>query len=117
MSGHIKELMQVKDLDIKVSWNIMKNVEKLENVVKRYSTLEKELVEKYALKDDDGNIKLDDNNQPKFPPRTEFYKKQNELLECEETIDVNVIKLSDLNGSGLSPATLYNFKFMIDESE
>lgn len=112
----LKELMQVKLSNIKVSWNIMRNYESLENVFNRYSKLESDLVDKYALKDDEGKVRFDENNLPKFPPRTEFYEKQKELLECEETINIIQIKLSDLENSGLSPIDLLNLKFMIDEN-
>lgn len=110
-----KDLMNVKDVPVKVSWNITKNIKKIEKAFKVYAELEQKLIQEYALKDDEGAIKVDENNQPKFPPRSEYYVKQSELLDCEETFELLTIKLEDLEKCSLSPATLYSLDFMIEE--
>lgn len=117
MSNSIKELMKVSFSDIKISWDIMKNVEKLEVISNRYLKLERELINQYALKDNNGNIKADEKGNPEFPPHSEFYTKQGELLNFNETIDIKQLKLSCLQGSSLSPAILYDLKFMINDDE
>lgn len=109
------EIMQVKGVPIKTSWNITKNIKKIEKAFKIYAELEQKLIQEYALKDDDGKIKVDNNNQPKFPPRSEYYSKQAELLECEDTFELMAIKIDDLESCNISPATLYNLEFMIEE--
>lgn len=109
------ELMQCKDLPVKISWDIAKNMKQINDAFNTYLKVEKELIKEYAIKDDNGGVKLDNNNQPKFPPRSEYYSKRNELLECENTLKMIIIKLDNLGGCNISPATLYNLGFMIEE--
>lgn len=111
-----KELVAIK-LPTKVSWNVTKNVKKIESSFKDYLECENEILKKYALTDENGNLRLDEQNQPKFPPNNidKYNKERNELLQCEDTIDILTINLSDLEGKNISAATLLNLEFMIIE--
>jgi hypothetical protein len=111
------ELMKVKNLPIKASWNITKNIKTIELIFQSFVTLEQNLIKEYAIKDDNGNIKSDDNNQPKFPPHSEYFTKHAELVACENVLDILTVKLSDLEKCDISPSILYNFTFMIDDAE
>lgn len=111
------ELMQCKDIPFKVSWNIMKNIKQIENAFKTYVEMEKKLIQEYAIKDDSGNIEVDDKNQPKFPSHSDYYIKRSELLECVNTLDLSSIKPVDLENCNISPATLYSLEFIINDDE
>jgi hypothetical protein len=115
----LRELSQLI-LPMKTSWNITKNIKKFEASIRTYSECEYELVKRYAIKDENGNVKFDDKGQPKFPPNNleKYYKERQELLDCEDTLDILNIKLSDLENVDIKPATLMNLDFMIvDDSE
>lgn len=115
----LRGLVQI-DLPVKTSWNIGKNIKKFDAALKAYAEFESGLVDKYALKDENGNVRFDQNNQPKFGVgnRDKFNKEQTELLNCEETLDLLTINLSDLIGNNIKPALLLDLEFMIvDDTE
>ena len=109
----INELMNEK-LPTKVGWNISKNLRKLDASFKTYIELENKLVKEYAIKDDNGEIVLDNNN-PKFAPnnKEKYLKERQELLNCEDEFDFLTINLSDLNNINIKPSILFNLEFMI----
>ena len=115
----LNEFMKLS-LPTKTSWNISKNMKKLEGWYKTFSDCEMKLVNELAVKGEDGKIKYDDENQPKFAPknREEFIKRRNELLNCEDEIDFLKINLSDLEKVNVKASTLFNLDFMItDDTE
>ena len=109
----INELMNEK-LPTKASWNISKNLRKLDASFKTYIELENKLVKEYAIKDDNGEIVLDNNN-PKFAPnnKEKYLKERQELLNCEDEFEFLTINLSDFNDINIKPSILFNLEFMI----
>lgn len=112
----INELMNEK-LPTKVGWNISKNLRKLDASFKTYIECENKLVKEYAIKDDEGNVVYDENNQPKFAPnnKVSFLKEQQELFNCEDEFEFLTINLSDLNNINIKPSVLFNLEFMITD--
>lgn len=102
-------------LPIKTGWNISKNLRKIDDSFKAYIELENKLIKEYAIKDDSGEIILDNDNQPKFAPnnKEKFLKEQQELFNCEDEFEFLTIKLSDLDNINIKPSTLFNLEFMI----
>jgi hypothetical protein len=120
--GSVKSLLQIEDKDfsVKAKWNLMKNMKKFESAYKIYSELDFALIKQYAIKDENGELKLDENNQPKFPPNNqkEYYTKREEVLSLDNTIDILLVKLSDLENHVPNGEILYHLEFMIeDDSE
>lgn len=114
----IGEMLQLEDLSTKVNYALNKNLMKIEQSLKVYTKCENELLDKYALKDENKNFIIE-NNEPKFAPnnKKEYLTKREELLNCEETIDIMDFKLSalpDKIGKGIK---LHNIMFMIDDTE
>jgi len=114
----IQELTQVK-LPTKVSWNISKNMKKIETAFNGYIEFETKLVKEYATKDSKGNLILDDKNQPSFDQdnKNEYIKQRSELLNLTDTISILPVKISDLDGVDLKPTTLFSLDFMIEDDE
>jgi len=108
-------------LPFQTSWDITKNAKKIESIFKIYAECEQNLIQKYAIKDENGGVRTDEHNQYKIAPKlvTEFNDKRNELLNCENEIDIKIIKFTDLideeNKNKIKPAALYNLYFMIEE--
>ena len=115
----IKQLLQVEDtkFPVKTRWNLMKNMKKFESVYKTFSEMEFNLLKQYALKDGDNEIVLDEQNNPKFSPKskTEYLLKHTELLNCENQVDLLSVDLSDLEGFVPQGEILYHLEFMINE--
>jgi hypothetical protein len=111
------------NLPIKTSWNITKNVKKFESAYKLYNECKDKIIQKYGVKDEDGKIKVDENNQIKIFPKyvEQCGKELEELNLCENEVDILTIKLSDLqdedNKNKIKPATLFNLYFMIEDDE
>lgn len=114
----IGEMLQLEDLSTKVNYNLNKNLITFENVLKTYNKCNKELLDKYAIKNEDGSYKIDeDTNEVKFAPnnKKEYIAKRDELLDCEEQVDIHTIKLSSLPDNIGKGNKLYNLMFMIED--
>ena len=107
-----------KQLPIKVSYAIAKNISKIEKELEIYNKERQKLIDKYCLKDEEGNL-IDENNQFKIADGNleAWNKDMNELLEIE--IDINIHKFSkdDLFNSNcnITPAELMLIDYMIEE--
>jgi len=114
----IEDMLQLDDLSTKVNYNLNKNLMTLENALKTYNKCNKELLDKYAIKNEDGSLKIDENtNEIKFAPnnKKEYITKRDELLECEESVSILNIKLSTLPDNIGKGNKLYNLMFMIED--
>ena len=107
-----------KQLPIKVSYAIAKNISKIEKELEIYNKERQKLIDKYCLKDEEGNL-IDENNQFKIADGNleAWNKDMNELLDIE--IDINIPKFSkdDLFNSNcnITPAELMLIDYMIEE--
>ena len=107
-----------KQLPIKVSYAIAKNISKIEKELEIYNKERQKLIDKYCLKDEEGNL-IDENNQFKIADGNleAWNKDMNELLDIE--IDINIHKFSkdDLINSNckITPAELMLIDYMIEE--
>lgn len=121
----IKELIKITKMTTKIKWNFIKNLNKLQNIINDFSKTEVELIKEYALKDENGDIKVYDadegiykKGEPKFAPVNEklFIKERNELLQCESDVEVHKIKIDDL--PEIEDGTLLLLcQFLIDDEE
>ncbi|MCU9808373.1 DUF1617 family protein [Paraclostridium sp. AKS46] len=108
-----------KQLPIKVSYTIAKNVSKIEKELEIYSKEKQKLVDKYCIKDENGNNKIDENNQLKIADENldDWNKSINELLDIEIEIDIHKFNINDLLNSNLdmTPSELMLIDYMIEE--
>lgn len=107
-----------KQLPIKVSYAISKNISKIENELKIYNSEKQKFIDKYCEKDEKEEVIVDKNNQLKI--REEHLEKWNkdihELLDIEIEIDIHKFKLDDLMHGNyeMSPAEMTLIDYMID---
>ena len=108
-----------KQLPIKVSYAIAKNVSKIEKELELYNKEKQKLVDKYCIKDENGNNKIDENNQLKIADENldDWNKSINELLDIEIEIDTHKFNINDLLNSNLdiTPSELMLIDYMIEE--
>ena len=112
----IKELNTTKGLKGSVAYKIAKNYKLIEDEMEPYLKTEQAVVQKYALKDDNGEYRVS-NNQYLFSTQ-DIETVQNELNEIqteEVEIDIKTISLDDLEDVGLSGEQLINIEFMLGE--
>ena len=106
-----------KELPIKASYAIAKNLAKLEAELKTYNSEREKLIEKYSIKDENGKTVADENNQIKLQPELllDWNKDIQELLAIENEIDIHTFSIEALNGYSMSPSDLMLIDYMIEE--
>lgn len=108
-----------KQLPIKVSYAIAKNVSKIEKELDIYNKERQKLVDECCIKDENGNNKIDENNQLKIADENldDWNKSINELLDIEIEIDIHKFNINDLLNSNLdmTPSELMLIDYMIEE--
>ncbi|SCJ49797.1 Uncharacterised protein [uncultured Clostridium sp.] len=106
-----------KELPVKVSYALAKNISKIEKELQIYNTEREKLIEKYSVKDDDNKTVIDENNQIKIQDKylEDWNKDIKELQEIEVEIDIHKFKLEELNGYNMTPAELMAIDYMIEE--
>ena len=106
-------------LPVKVAYAITKNINKINTELKAYNEEKAKLIDKYAEKDEEGKLKVDENGI--IPLKEEHIEDYNrdikELLSIENEIDIHMINLDDLLNSNynISPADLSAIDFMIND--
>ncbi|UZW13183.1 hypothetical protein OSC52_15200 [Clostridium pasteurianum] len=116
--GNIQKLSGVaqKQLPVKVSYAISKNINKIESELKIYDKERQKLIDKYAQKAD-GKPLSDEKGQIVFKPecKKDWDKNIKALLDIENEIDIHKFSIDELNGFNVSPAELQAIDYMIDE--
>lgn len=107
-----------KNLPIKVSYAIAKNISKIEAEIKAYNKERQKLIEKYSVKDEEGKPLIEDNSVKIAPENVEDWNRDiKELLAIENEVDIHKIQLHTLINSNcdFTPAELMLIDYMIEE--
>lgn len=106
-----------KQLPVKISYAIAKNIGKIQSELNIYNKERAKLVDKYAEKDEKGEIVVEKNKQIKFKDKcVEDWKRDiNALLDIESDIDIHKFSINDLNGFNISAAEIKAIDYMIKE--
>jgi hypothetical protein len=104
-----------KQLPVKVSYAISKNISKIESELKVYDKERQKLIEKYGEKDENNKVVADEKGQIKFEDKDGWDKDIKVLLEIENEIDIHKFSIDELNGFNISPAELQAIDYMIDD--
>lgn len=107
-----------KNLPIKVSYAIAKNIAKIEAEIKVYNKERQKLIEKYSVKDKEGKLLIEDNSIKIAPENVEEWNRDiKELLEIENEVDIHKFHISELENSNctMTPAELMLIDYMIEE--
>lgn len=108
-----------KQLPIKISYAIAKNVSKIERELEIYNKERQKLIDKYCVKDEEGNNLVDENNQLKIADEhlEDWNKDINELLDIEIDIDIHKFNINDLLNSNceMTASELMLIDYMIEE--
>ena len=106
-----------KELPVKVSYALAKNIAKIEKELEIYNSERQKLLDKYCVKDENGQNKIDENNQLKIQ---EMYLKDweqdiKELQNIELEIDIHKFKIDELNGYNMTASELIAIDYMIED--
>lgn len=112
----LSEIAQ-KQLPVRVSYAIAKNIGKIEQELITYNKEREKLINKYAQLDEAGRPEADENGQIKL--KSECIESWNnsikELLNIESELDMHKFKLEHLDGISMKPMELMLIEYMIEE--
>lgn len=105
-----------KELPVKVSYALAKNIAKIEKELEIYNSERQKLLDKYCVKAENGENKVYENNELKI--QEEYLKDWNqdikELQNIELEIDIHKFKIDELNGYNMAPSELIAIDYMIE---
>ena len=107
-----------KQLPVKVSFAISKNIGKIESVLKVYNREREKLLEKYSKKDDEGKSIIENGNITIQENKVEEWNKDiADLLAIENEVDIHKFSINEFNGKDyeISPGELRAIDYMIEE--
>ena len=104
-----------RSLPIKASYAIAKNLKKIENELEIYYKERQKLINKYAEKDDKGEVKADESGQIIFKDKEGWERDIRELLSIENDIDIHRFSINVLEGYNMRPAELMIIEYMIED--
>lgn len=104
------------DLNIKVSYAIAKNINKIEKELEVYNKEKSKLMDKYCEKNEDGTLKSDESGNINILDTDNWKRDFKELLEIENEIELYKINKEDLFkcNCNITPQELILIDFMID---
>lgn len=105
------------NLNIKASYMIARNISIIEKEVSIYNSAREKLINKYGIKDEDGKLKLNENNtiQLKQDCLEEWNRDIKELLDLDVDVNIEELDREDLFkcNCDISPRELILIDFMI----
>lgn len=105
------------NLNIRASYMIARNISIIEKEISIYNSEREKLINKYGKKDEDGKLKLNENNtiQLEEDCLEDWNKDIKELLELEVDVNIEEINKEDLFkcNCDISPRELILIDFMI----
>lgn len=106
-----------KQLPLKASYAIAKNIAKIESELKIYNKEREKLIEKYSEKDSEGKIAINENGHVKLKEEyiNDWNRDIKELLAIENDISIHKFPISVLEGHDMAPAELMLIDYMIEE--
>ena len=107
-----------KQLPVKVSYAIAKNVTKIEAELKTYNSEREKLLEKYSKKGEDGKSITENGNIIIQEDKIQEWDKDiADLLVIENEIDIHKFSINEFNNKDydISPAELMTIDYMITE--
>lgn len=113
--GMLGELSNRK-LPVKVSYAIAKNINKVDRELKDYNKEREKILKECCLKDEEGDLKIEDGNYSIDPEKMDKWNKDmKDLQDIKVEIDAHTFKLEELNGHEMAPNELMCIDFMIEE--
>lgn len=109
------ESVVAKQLPIRASYAVSKNVEIINKELEFYNKENSKLVKKYAKKDDNETPVKDKKGKILLDEPEEFKKEYNELLKIEIELEIYMCKIENLGDKDFSAAELTAIKFMLED--
>lgn len=111
-------MISQKQLPVKISYFVAKNMTKIERELKIYEKERRKLLEKYAERDEDDQFVVED-GKIQIADIDNWNKDIEELLDIEVDVKIHKLKLEDLLNANIdiAPGELISIDYMIEESD
>lgn len=104
-----------KELDIKTSFNIVKNAKKLGEISTIFNQMKTNLLLKYCNKDEKGNpITHEGMAEVTGDNKEKYINELNKLLEAETEVEIEKINVEELGGVKVTPGIIEGLEFMLE---
>ncbi|MEY8625320.1 DUF1617 family protein [Paraclostridium bifermentans] len=119
MDANLLGSLTQKKFPIKVSYALAKNLSKIEKELEIYNIERQKLIDKYCIKDENGENKIDKDNKLSLDEKylDDWNKDLNELLDIEIEIDIHKFNINDLLNSDceMTASELMIIDYMIED--
>lgn len=115
-SETMKKLSQ-KSLKGKTAYYIARLLREIDKELTLFNETRGDLIKKYGEKDENGELKIDENGNCKFGPDTieQFYSEMNDILNNGIELNANKINLKDLEELDFTPTEMIILEPFIEE--
>lgn len=112
----LAKLNQTEGMKATCAYRIAKNCAEIDKELKFFAKSQKDVVNTYCIRDDEGNPK-EENGYYKIDERyqAEYVKEISSLYEEEVDVQIKKISIGDIENAGLSPAQLSSIDFMLED--
>jgi len=116
-STKVLSILSQKELPIRVSFSIARNISKINDELKIYNDERQKLIMKYCEKDEDGKTIEDENKQIKLKDeyKQEWSKDMQELLSIENEIDIVKFSIDKIENVSIAPNEIIFISYMIED--
>ena len=116
-SADIMRELSTKTLKGRAAFRVARLLRELEKEFTLFNETRVELIREYAQKDENGEIKSDENGNVTLDQArlNEFYEKLDELLNAEVEINAEKIDIDDFGDVDFTPAQIINLEAFIKE--
>ena len=115
-SDTMKKLSQ-KSLKGKIAYYIARLLREIDKELTLFNETRGTLIKKYGEKDENGELKIDENGNCKFSPEAteRFYSEMNDILNNVIELNANKINLNDLEELDFTPTEMIILEPFIEE--
>lgn len=109
--------LSTKTLKGRAAFKVARLLRELEKEFTLFNEKRMDLIKEYAQKDENGEMKSDENGNVTLDQDrlTEFYQNLEELLNAEVEINADKIDSDDLNDIEMTPAQIINLEEFVNE--
>lgn len=116
-SSEIMKKLAQKSLKGKTAYYIARLLREIDKELTLFNETRGNLIKKYGEKDENGELKIDENGNCKFLPEEmdKFYSEMNDILNDIIELNVNKIELNDLENLDFTPTEMILLEPFIEE--
>lgn len=115
-STEIFSMLSQKKLNMRMAYQLAKIIKEVQKEFELFQETRMKLINEYAERDENGQLKVDENNNFTIPKEKiqDFQKELNDLLEMQVELPINEINLEELKNIEFTPMELIKIEKFIN---